>query len=119
MSIPKYLELDPQGCCPNCKKSWAGDEMRDHVSQMEIMSNRHSSTVDEMLRNFGYTPGKRFTLSISHNIKGVLYLECHECFHVFDLAGNSFKSIEALKDDLRNKELAGNISEEADGVFND
>ena len=119
MSIPKYLELDPQGCCPNCKKSWAGDDMRDHVSQMAVMSHRPSSVVDEMLRNFNYSPGKRFTLSKSYNIKGKLYIECHDCYNVFDLTGNSFKSIQALKDDLRNKELASDIPEEVDGVLND
>ena len=93
--------------------------MRDHVSQMAVMSHRPSSVVDEMLRNFNYSPGKRFTLSKSYNIKGKLYIECHDCYNVFDLTGNSFKSIQALKDDLRNKELASDIPEEVDGVLND
>lgn len=99
-------KIDRFGECPNCKTSWKGQDILQHLSKLSCNIGKSYTELVKLASNYGWTPDNKacFSTLISHELEdGRNLLECPKisCQHVFDrYTGEEYMS---MHDAIRNK----------------
>lgn len=91
--------LDRHGKCPNCDTSWDGGDILEHLTNMDVFTNKTPKEIEEIAtNNYGWNPvdRPRFSKLIGHDLEEVSLMQCPNirCCHVFDKeTGQEYASV--------------------------
>lgn len=93
--------IDRNGLCPHCNISWAGRDIYETLSMMDIHSaSKSASEVSKLATEFGWSPDnqKRFSKVTVYEIftdtTRQIFYQCPKCLHTYDAdTGEHFNSI--------------------------
>lgn len=103
--------IDKLGCCPNCKKSWEGQDIKEALSMLSIHQHKSDSEMIKLAAQYGWTPENptKFTaaniIELKYPLVQFTLLECNNCLHVFDIQSEiEFKNLAEAKRDILTEE---------------
>lgn len=81
------MKIDKLGLCPNCNESWKGEDILDHLSRLDLFSNKTAREIEKVANKYGWTKENpaSFSTTLIHEVDNKTYIECPKCMHLFNM----------------------------------